>query len=210
MDKMQGAYLGPKFNKNEIKKYLDKYNAVYEYIDDEDKLLEIVAKELSNEKVIGWHYDRMEFGPRALGNRSIIALPTKENKEKINKRLKRSWFMPFAPTILYEFIDDYLINPRYSPFMTQIFRVRDDKIKEIEGVIHVDKTTRPQTLKRDANKTYYEIIKYIYDSINLPVVLNTSFNLHGEPIVCSEKDAINSFLKADFDALLLGNYLISK
>jgi carbamoyltransferase len=153
---------------------------------------------------------KMEFGPRALGNRSIIALPTKENKEKINKRLKRNWFMPFAPTILYEFVDDYLINPRYSPFMTQIFRVREDKIKEIEGVIHVDKTTRPQTLKREANKTYYEIIKYIYDSINLPVVLNTSFNLHGEPIVCTERDAINSFLKADFDALLLGNYLISK
>ena len=189
--------------KNKLKDYK------IEFIE-EKEIPEVVGNLILENKVVCLARGKMEFGPRALGNRSIIALPTKENKEKINKRLKRSWFMPFAPTILYEFVDDYLINPRYSPFMTQIFKVKDDKIKEIEGVIHIDKTTRPQTLKREANKTYYEIIKYIYDSINLPVVLNTSFNLHGEPIVCSEKDAINSFLKADFDALLLGNYLISK
>ncbi|ADC69556.1 Carbamoyltransferase [Methanocaldococcus sp. FS406-22] len=189
--------------KNKLKDYK------IEFVEERD-IPEVVGNLILENKVVCLARGKMEFGPRALGNRSIIALPTKENKEKINKRLKRSWFMPFAPTILYESVDDYLINPRYSPFMTQIFRVREDKIKEIEGVIHVDKTTRPQTLKREANKTYYEIIKYIYDSINLPVVLNTSFNLHGEPIVCTERDAINSFLKADFDALLLGNYLISK
>ena len=189
--------------KNKLKDYK------IEFVEEKD-ISEVVGNLILENKVVCLARGKMEFGPRALGNRSIIALPTKENKEKINKRLKRSWFMPFAPTILYEFVDDYLINPRYSPFMTQIFKVKDDKIKEIEGVIHIDKTTRPQTLKREANKTYYEIIKYIYDSINLPVVLNTSFNLHGEPIVCSEKDAINSFLKADFDALLMGNYLIFK
>ena len=189
--------------KNKLKDYK------IEFIEEKD-IPEVVGNLILDNKVVCLARGKMEFGPRALGNRSIIALPTKENKEKINKRLKRSWFMPFAPTILYEFVDDYLINPRYSPFMTQIFKVKDDKIKEIEGVIHIDKTTRPQTLKREVNKTYYEIIKYIYDSINLPVVLNTSFNLHGEPIVCTEKDAVNSFLKADFDALLLWNYLISK
>ena len=212
--KIDNTYFGYEIDNKKAEKALEEMkNRLKDYkieFVEEKEIPEVIGSLILENKVVCLARGKMEFGPRALGNRSIIALPTKENKEKINKRLKRSWFMPFAPTILYEFIDDYLINPRYSPFMTQIFRVRDDKIKEIEGVIHVDKTTRPQTLKRDANKTYYEIIKYIYDSINLPVVLNTSFNLHGEPIVCSEKDAINSFLKADFDALLLGNYLISK
>ena len=189
--------------KNKLKDYK------IEFIEEKD-IPEVIGNLILENKIVCLSRGKMEFGPRALGNRSIIALPTKENKEKINKRLKRSWFMPFAPTILYEFVDDYLINPRYSPFMTQIFKVKEDKIKDIEGVVHVDKTTRPQTLKREANKTYYDIIKYIYDCIGIPVVLNTSFNLHGEPIVCSERDAINSFLKADFDALLLGSYLISK
>jgi carbamoyltransferase len=211
---IDNTYFGYEIDNKKAEKALEEMkNRLKDYkieFVEEKEIPEVIGSLILENKVVCLARGKMEFGPRALGNRSIIALPTKENKEKINKRLKRSWFMPFAPTILYEFIDDYLINPRYSPFMTQIFRVRDDKIKEIEGVIHVDKTTRPQTLKRDANKTYYEIIKYIYDSINLPVVLNTSFNLHGEPIVCSEKDAINSFLKADFDALLLGNYLISK
>ncbi|MEO2116983.1 MAG: carbamoyltransferase [Methanocaldococcus sp.] len=189
--------------KNKLKDYK------IEFVDEED-IPEVIGNLILENKVVCLSRGKMEFGPRALGNRSIIALPTKENKEKINKKLKRSWFMPFAPTILYDFIDDYLINPRYSPFMTQIFKVKEDKIKDIEGVIHVDKTTRPQTLKKEANKTYYEIIRYVYDSIGIPVVLNTSFNLHGEPIVCTERDAINSFLKTDFDALLLGNYLIVK
>ncbi|NPA62207.1 MAG: hypothetical protein GXN95_01480 [Methanococci archaeon] len=192
--------------KNKLKNYK---NYKIDFVEEKD-IPEVIGSLILDNKIVCLSRGKMEFGPRALGNRSIISLPTKENKEKINKKLKRSWFMPFAPTILYEFLDDYLINPRYSPFMTQIFRVKEDKIKEIEGVIHVDKTTRPQTLKKESNKTYYEMIRYIYDSINIPVVLNTSFNLHGEPIVCTEKDAINSFLKADFDALLLGNYLISK
>ncbi|ACV23952.1 carbamoyltransferase C-terminal domain-containing protein [Methanocaldococcus fervens] len=191
----------------ELKNKLSGYKI--DFVEERD-VPEVVGNLILENKVVCLARGKMEFGPRALGNRSIIALPTKENKEKINKKLKRSWFMPFAPTILYEYVDDYLINPRYSPFMTQIFKVREDKIKEIEGVVHVDKTTRPQTLKKESNKTYYEIIKYIYDCIGIPVILNTSFNLHGEPIVCSEEDAIKSFLKADFDALLLGNYLISK
>ncbi|AAB99054.1 nodulation protein [Methanocaldococcus jannaschii DSM 2661] len=191
----------------ELKNKLNDYKI--EFVEERD-IPEVIGNLILDNKVVCLSRGKMEFGPRALGNRSVIALPTKENKEKINKKLKRSWFMPFAPTILYDFIDDYLINPRYSPFMTQIFKVKENKIKEIEGVIHVDKTTRPQTLKKDSNKTFYGIIRYIYDSIGIPVVLNTSFNLHGEPIVCNEKDAINSFLKADFDALLLGNYLISK
>ncbi|XRP96752.1 carbamoyltransferase C-terminal domain-containing protein [Methanocaldococcus sp. 16A] len=191
----------------ELKNKLNGYKI--NFIEEKD-IPEVVGNLILENKIVCLSRGKMEFGPRALGNRSVIALPTKENKEKINKKLKRSWFMPFAPTILYEFIEDYLISPRYSPFMTQIFKVKEDKIKEIEGVIHVDKTTRPQTLKREANETYYETIKYIHDSIGIPVVLNTSFNLHGEPIVCDEKDAIKSFLKADFDALLLGNYLITK
>lgn len=129
----------------ELKNKLNDYKI--EFVEERD-IPEVIGNLILDNKVVCLSRGKMEFGPRALGNRSVIALPTKENKEKINKKLKRSWFMPFAPTILYDFIDDYLINPRYSPFMTQIFKVKENKIKEIEGVIHVDKTTRPQTLKK--------------------------------------------------------------
>ncbi|ENN96376.1 carbamoyltransferase [Methanocaldococcus villosus KIN24-T80] len=204
---INNTYFGYEIKNNNVEPLLK--NMKYEYIEDKD-IPEVIGELIIDNKVVCIARGKMEFGPRALGNRSIIALPTKENKERINKNLKRNWFMPFAPTILYEYVEDYLINPTYSPFMTLLFKVKDDKIKEIEGVVHVDKTTRPQMLKRESNRIYYDIIKYIYDSINLPVVLNTSFNLHGEPIVCTEKDAINSFSRTDFDALLLGNYLIKR
>ncbi|WP_456374251.1 carbamoyltransferase C-terminal domain-containing protein [Methanocaldococcus sp.] len=208
------TYFGYQIKNENIEKILENIknklkNYKIDFIEEKD-IPEVVGNLIVENNIVCIARGKMEFGPRALGNRSIISLPTKENKEKINKKLKRDWFMPFAPTILYEYIEDYLINPRYSPFMTQIFKVKEDKIKEIEGVVHVDKTTRPQTLKKESNETYYNLIKYIYDITEVPVVLNTSFNIHGEPIVCNEKDAIKSFLTADFDALLLGNYLISK
>ncbi len=205
--KIENTYFGYKIENSKVENLLNKYNLKYKYIEDKE-IAEVVGELIINNKIVCLARDKMEFGPRALGNRSIISLPTKENKKKINKLLKRDWFMPFAPTILYEFIDDYLENTFYSPFMTFLFKVKDEKVKEIEGVVHVDNTTRPQTLKRESNPLYYDIIKYVYDTKNIPVVLNTSFNLHGEPIVCKEEDAIKSFLKTKFNYLLLGNYLI--
>ncbi|WP_457611867.1 carbamoyltransferase C-terminal domain-containing protein [Methanocaldococcus sp.] len=206
---IKNTYFGYEIENKRVEEIIKNYNLDFKYLED-DEIPEVVGELIVKNNIVCIARGKMEFGPRALGNRSIIALPTKENKERINKVLKREWFMPFAPTILYEFAEDYLINPKYSPFMTLLFKVREDKIKEIEGVVHVDKTTRPQTLIKESNEIYYNIIKYIYDSINLPVVLNTSFNLHGEPIVCTERDAINTFLKTNFNYLLLGNYLIKR
>ncbi|WP_423791913.1 carbamoyltransferase C-terminal domain-containing protein [Methanocaldococcus indicus] len=205
---IKNTYFGYKIENERVDKILTSLNSTYKYTYLENKEIpEIIGEKILDNKVVCIARDEMEFGPRALGNRSIIALPTKENRERINKILGREWFMPFAPTILYEYVDDYLINPKYSPFMTLLFKVREERVKEIEGVVHVDKTTRPQTLKRESNPLYYDIINYINENINLPVVLNTSFNLHGEPIVCREVDALKSF---KFDYLLLGNYLIEK
>ncbi len=189
-----------------LKKNKNKYKITYL---EEKEIPEVIGNLLISNKIICICRNRMEFGPRALGNRSIIALPNKENAKKINKMLKRSEFMPFAPTMLYEHIEDYLINPTYSPYMTLLFDVREDVKNKIEGVVHVDNTARVQTLKREFNKTYYDIINYVYENVNIPTVLNTSFNLHGEPIVCTEYNALKSF-KSVGDALLLGNYLFEK
>ena len=176
---------------------------------EEDELPEIIGNLVVNNKIVCICRDKMEFGPRALGNRSIISLPKRENAKKINRMLKRDEFMPFAPTMLYEHIDDYLINPIYSPFMTMLFDVKPESKDKIDGVVHVDNTTRAQTLKREFNKTYYDIINHVYENMDIPAVLNTSFNLHGEPIVCNEQDALKSF-KSVGDALLLENWLIEK
>ncbi|AEH06863.1 carbamoyltransferase C-terminal domain-containing protein [Methanothermococcus okinawensis] len=176
---------------------------------EEEELPETIGNLIVNNKIVCLCRGKMEFGPRALGNRSIISLPTKENSEKINKMLNRDNFMPFAPTILYEHIDDYIINPSYSPFMTLLFDIKHENKNKIDGVVHVDNTTRAQTLKREFNKTYYDIINHVYENTNIPMVLNTSFNLHGEPIVCNEQDALKSF-KSVGNALLLGNWLIEK
>ena len=176
---------------------------------EEDELPEIIGNLVVNNKIVCICRDKMEFGPRALGNRSIISLPKRENAKKINRMLKRDEFMPFAPTMLYEHIDDYLINPIYSPFMTMLFDVKPESKDKIDGVVHVDNTTRAQVLKREFNKTYYDIINHVYENMDIPAVLNTSFNLHGEPIVCNEQDALKSF-KSVGDALLLENWLIEK
>ncbi len=190
-------------NKNRDK---NKYKITYL---EEKEIPEVIGNLLIDNKIVCICRNRMEFGPRALGNRSIISLPKKENAKKINTMLKRDGFMPFAPTILYEYMDNYLINPSYSPFMTLLFDVKKEVKNKIDGVVHVDGTARVQTLKREFNRTYYDTINHVYENIDIPVVLNTSFNLHGEPIVCNELNALKSF-KSVGDALLLGNYLISK
>ncbi len=195
-------------NKNNIDKLINKFKKKYsiKYIEDKD-IYEVIGDIILNGNIVSMCRGRMEFGPRALGNRSIVALPTEKNKDKLNKLLKRDFFMPFAPTIIYDYADEYMVNSKYSPFMTELFKVYDDKVKDIRGVIHIDNTTRPQTLIRETNNIYYNTINHIYENNNIPLLLNTSFNKHGEPIVCTEYDAIKSFVG---DYLLLGNYLIKR
>ncbi|HID47197.1 MAG TPA: hypothetical protein EYP47_00595 [Methanococcaceae archaeon] len=208
---LRDTYLGYNISDEKVEKliergYLKGYNIKYL---EEREIAETLGHLLLENKILCICRGRMEFGPRALGNRSIVALPSRENRDRLNRLLQRDSFMPFAPTILYEHVEDYLVDPKYCPFMTMVFQVKKEVKEKIEGVVHVDNTTRPQTLKRDFNSIYYDTIDYLYQCIDLPVVLNTSFNIHGEPIVCTELDGIRTF-KAVGDALLLGNWLIEK
>ena len=188
-----------KLNENQYKiKYIE-----------EKEIPEIIGNLLINNKIICICRNKMEFGARALGNRSILALPKKENAKKINKMLNRDSFMPFAPTMLYDYVEEYFKNPHYNPFMTTLFDVKKEYINKIDGVVHNDGTTRAQTLKKEFNPTYYNIIDFVNEVKGAPFVLNTSFNLHGAPIVCNEYDALKSF-KVVGDVLLLGNYLFMK
>ena len=209
--KLRDTYLGYNILDERVEEliergYLRGYKTTYL---EEEEIAETLGNLLLEDKILCICRGRMEFGPRALGNRSIVALPTRENREKLSRLLRRDSFMPFAPTILYEHVEDYLLDPKYCPFMTMVFEVREEVKERIEGVVHVDNTTRPQTLKRDFNRVYYDTINYLYQSIDLPVVLNTSFNIHGEPIVCTELEGIRTFRTVG-DALLLGNWLIEK
>ncbi|MEM2121954.1 MAG: carbamoyltransferase [Candidatus Woesearchaeota archaeon] len=213
---MRIDYLGPEYNNDQIIKYLQEYNEKINYeLLDNKKLLKKTAKLLAENKIIGWFQGRMEFGPRALGNRSILANPNKkEMKDILNERVKhRESFRPFAPTVLEEYANDYFeINNKNKkwPFMLFVFSVRKNKQKIIPAVTHVDGTARIQTVSKEENPLYYDLIKEFYKITKIPVVLNTSFNVRGEPIVMSPKDALETFLKTGIDYLVIGNYFISK
>ncbi|MBA2862735.1 carbamoyltransferase C-terminal domain-containing protein [Methanococcus maripaludis] len=206
---LKNTYLGYEIDNCNVEKIVDlEKNFKVQYIEEND-ISESVGKLISENKLVCVSREKMEFGPRALGNRSILGLPTNENAKKLAKTLKRNSFMPYAPTILDEYSESYLKNKKYSPYMTMLFDCFESKKSEIEGTVHVDGTTRAQTLKKEFNGTFYNTINFLNDATQIPAVLNTSFNLHGEPIVCNEIDAINSFKKVG-DYLLLGNYLIEK
>ncbi len=207
--KLDNAYYGPKFSNDEILETIKKFGLSYEYYDD---ISGVAAELVSKNKVIGWFHGKMELGPRALGNRSILANPSNPKMKNIlNKKIKfREWFRPFAPTILYSGKDEYLEHANYSPFMLFVFDVKKDKRKEVPAIVHVDGTTRPQILKKNINPKYYKLIKNIEKEISIPVVLNTSFNVKGEPIVCTPRDAIRTFYSSGLDYLVMNNYLIKK
>jgi carbamoyltransferase len=203
------TYLGPEYTNVEIKKVLDRLNISYEYIENiEYKGAELIY----NGYIIGWFQGRMEFGPRALGNRSILSSPfSVKQKDYINKFIKhRELFRPFAPSVLEEFADKYFEINCSSPFMLFAVKVKHDKVKAIEAVVHVDNTARIQTVSKATNKLYYNLIYEFYKLSGVPVVLNTSFNDRGEPIVCSPIDAINTFYTTKLDYLIIGNYLLSQ
>jgi len=208
---MTDAYLGPSFVEAEIKDFLENSRIEYERMN-KKKLLEKIAHIIAEDKIVGWFQGRLEFGPRALGNRSILANPKNPKmKDILNKKVKhREPFRPFAPSILLRNAKDYLVGACDSPFMILAFDVKRDKIKDIISATHIDGTCRPQTVTREENKLYYDLIKKFSEITGVPAVINTSFNVRGEPIVCTHIDAFNTFVKTDIDYLVLGNYIISK
>jgi len=206
---MADDYLGPEYSDKEYMKALNNANLNYEKIENIEKE---VALLLSKNKIVGWFQGRMEYGPRALGNRSILANPCNPHMKKIlNQKVKRrESFRPYAPSVLEEKYKEYFDLENLSPFMLLACKVREEKKKIIPAVTHVDNTARVQTVSRYTNPRYWKLIKEFERTTGIPVVLNTSFNLRGEPIVCTPYDAISCFNRSEMDYLVLGKFLVSK
>jgi carbamoyltransferase len=204
-------FLGPKFSDREIKEFLELNNIKSERLS-EKEIVKTTAEVIAKNKIVGWFQDRMELGPRALGHRSILANPSNPRMKGIlNKKVKyREWFRPFAPSILLEDVEDYFDFNLDLPFMVVTLPVKDGRIKKIISATHVDKTARPQTTIKKREGIYNKLIGEFGSLTGIPALINTSFNLRGEPIVCSPEDAYNDFTKTKIDYLVLGNYLISK
>jgi carbamoyltransferase len=212
---MNHAYWGPDYTGDEVRHAIhgsalrrDGY-VIAEL--PEPELMRNTAQIIADGKILGWFQGRAEWGPRALGNRSIVADPRRpEMKEILNRRIKhREIFRPFAPSILAEFTGDYFEKSYPSPFMTLAYSVRPEKRDIIPAPTHVDGTGRLQTVTRDANPRYWQLIKAFENLTGVPVVLNTSFN-DNEPIVCRPEEAIDCFLRTQMDALVLGDFLIRR
>jgi len=202
------AYLGPGYSEEGIKDFLIRKEISYrEY--EREELLRFTAKLLSEQNILGWFQGRMEFGPRALGNRSILADPRKaENKDRVNQKVKyREGFRPFAPSLIWEQAKDFFEIDQPSPFMLLTFQV---KSKKIPAVTHVDGSARLQTLKREEHPLCYDLLVEFGNLTNWPVLLNTSFNLRGEPVVCTPEEAYLSFMRSGMDYLIMGNFVLDK
>jgi len=212
---MDHAYWGPGFSNAEIRKAIDASRVVkrgYSVAElPEEELIRRAAALVADGKILGWFQGRTEWGPRALGNRSIVADPRRrEMKEILNQRIKhRETFRPFAPSILAEATGEWFAKSHPSPFMTLAYPVRPEKRDKIPAPTHVDGTGRLQTVSRDANPRYWKLIRAFSDATCVPVVLNTSFN-DNEPIVCRPEEALDCFLRTQMDALALGDFLVTK
>jgi carbamoyltransferase len=207
--KMRHAYWGSASSDAEIEKVLETYKIRFTRLTDPAKT---AAELLANGKILGWFQGRMEFGPRALGSRSILADPRDpEMTVKVNNAVKfREWWRPFAPSMLAETAGEYLESATDSPFMILTAQVRPEKRGVIPAVTHVDGSARSQTVERDVNPLYWKLICEFGERTGVPVVMNTSFNLRGEPIVCTPTDAIRTFFSSGMDALVLGSFLVEK
>ena len=194
---------------NEIK--IKNQNCKYEKILDDEALYKIVSKCIAEGKVVGWFQDKMEWGPRALGNRSILADPRRADmKDILNIKIKRrESFRPFAPSILREYVKDWFEQEDDVPFMMKVYQVKKNKRQEIPAVTHVDGSGRLQTVKHETNSKYYNLIKQFYKLTNVPILLNTSFN-ENEPIVSKPEEALDCFLRTKMDVLVMGNNLIQR
>ncbi len=230
-DEMKGSYLGPAFSNSEIEKTLNILKAKYEKKDDEN-LNNLVAQELKNGKTVGWFQGRMEFGPRALGGRSILADPRSEKMQKeLNLKIKfRESFRPFAPSILREDLTDWFELNCDSPYMLlvahinkklqiplnekdqNLFGIKKLNVKRslIPAVTHIDYSARIQTVHKDTNPKYYNLIKKFKEITNCPILVNTSFNVRGEPIVCTIEDAFRCFMGTNLDLLVCENFILYK
>ena len=230
-DNMKGSYLGPSFKEKEIEKSLENLGAKYLKCSD-DELSDKIADELNNEKIVGWFQGRMEFGPRALGCRSIIADPRSEKMQKnLNLKIKfRESFRPFAPSILREDVDKWFELDCDSPYMLLVANVKKEiqisetneskklfgierlnlKRSTIPAVTHVDYSARIQTVHKETNPKYYNLIKKFKDKTGCPILVNTSFNIRGEPIVCTIEDAFRCFMGTDLDILVCENFILLK
>ena len=230
-DSMQGSYLGPEYLQKEIEKQLDSAEAKYEIFNDEE-LLDRVASDLSNQEAIGWFQGRMEFGPRALGGRSILGDPRSEKMQKnLNLKVKfRESFRPFAPSILKEDLTKWFDLDVDSPYMLQVANINKDKTinmtddqkklfgidklnikrSEIPAVTHVDYSARIQTVNKKTNEKYFKLIEKFKEKTNCPILVNTSFNVRGEPIVNTPLDAFNCFMGTGLDKLIIGNCYLDK
>jgi carbamoyltransferase len=207
--KMRHAYLGTESSDAEIAKALETYKIRATRVDDPASA---AAEMLANGKILGWFQGRMEFGPRALGSRSILADPRDpQMNAKVNNAVKfREWWRPFAPSMLSEVASEYLESATDSPFMVLTAQVRPEKRSVIPSVTHVDGSARPQTVERDVTPLYWRLIHEFGQRTGVPVVMNTSFNLRGEPIVCSPTDAIRTFFSSGMDALVIGTFVVEK
>ena len=235
-DSMKGSFLGPCFKNEAIKKILDDSNTPYQFYEKEDDLLKIVCEQIVDGKIIGWFQGRMEFGPRALGARSIIGdARNTDMQTKMNLSIKfRESFRPFAPSVLEEEVESYFELDTPSPYMLLVApvakkirnaltsaeleqmqepdllkRVRIDR-SELPAITHVDYSARVQSISEEKNERYYRLVKKFYDRNQSPVVVNTSFNIRGEPIVCTPEDAYRCFVSTDMDILVLENFVLFK
>ena len=207
---MSGAYTGPEFSNDEIRAVLEQSALTYEHCTD-GELTKRAARDISDGLVVGWFQGRMEFGPRALGNRSIVVDPRRaEMKAILNDRIKkREPFRPFAPSILEERVGDYFEQTHPAPTMLMVYQIREERRIEIPAVTHVDGSGRLQTVSREVNERYYQLISDFAALTGVPVILNTSFN-ENEPIVCTPQEAIDCFRKTKMDVLYLGNYAVRR
>jgi len=207
---MEHAYWGPEFSDADIRRALERHGLAYRQLDRETLVRE-TAQRIAQGKVVGWFQGRMEWGPRALGNRSIVVDPRRpEMKDILNKRVKhREPFRPFAPSVLEEYTGEYYEHSYPSPFMLLAYKVRPEKRDEIPAPTHVDGTGRLQTVSQKTNPLYWRLIDEFRKLTGVPVVLNTSFN-ENEPIVCTPDEAIDCFLRTHMDVLAIGSFLVER
>ena len=206
---LENVYVGPSYSNDEIKSFLNSKGISYEKLETSELLVN-TAQLIADGNIVGWYQGRMEWGPRALGCRSILADPRKaEMKDILNEKIKhREAFRPFAPSILEEYVTVYFEIDRTSPYMLMVAPVK--KPQEIPAVTHVDGTGRLQTVHKNANPLYYDLISEFYKITKVPVIINTSMNVMGEPIVNTPEQAYNMILKTDMDCIVMGNYLVKK
>ncbi len=231
-DAMKGSLLGPEFNDHDVLQVINRYKANYKHFDNFNKLAETAADDIADGKVVGWFQGRMEYGPRALGNRSILGdARNPEMQKKMNLKIKyREGFRPFAPTVLEEDIQEYFDMDRPSPYMLMVIPVREERHKklpdnyaemklydrlyylrsDIPAVTHIDFSARIQSVNKHTNPKYWQVINEFKRKTGYGIIVNTSFNVRGEPIVCTPEDAFRCFMRTEMDVLVIDNYYFRK